>query len=265
MWPNNCRCAVGFSFDFDAESLWLGSFRQEHPVILSRGEYGARVGIGRILNLLNKYDLKATFFVPGLTAEMHPDKVEAIHAAGHEIGHHGYRHENTHHLDLENEQAILDKGIECLKKITGQVPKGYRTPAGLPGPNTFRLLVDLDFIYDSSMMAQDEPYLYTVEGRGRQLLEIPFHWELDDFPHFAFNTRPYYSGLSAPSKVYEIWADEFDVCYQEGGYFGLTMHPQVMGKRHRMKLLEKLILHMLDYPGVWFAQHIEIANWWLRK
>ncbi len=263
MWPEGYRCAVGFSFDFDAESLWIGSFKQEHPVVLSRGEYGARVGVVRLLNLLNKYNIKATFFVPGLTAEMHLDKVTAIHEAGHEIGHHGYRHENMHHMDLERELAIFHKGIECLKKITGAVPKGFRTPAGLPGAHAHQIMVDLGFVYDSSMMAQDEPYYFKVEGREKQLLEIPFHWELDDFPHFTFNTKPYYSGLSAPSKVYEIWADEFDMCYQEGGYFGLTMHPQVMGRRHRVKLLEKLILHIMEFPNVWFARHIDIANWWL--
>jgi peptidoglycan/xylan/chitin deacetylase (PgdA/CDA1 family) len=260
MWSDGVKCAVALSFDFDAETLWTGNFKMDHPTILARGEFGARVGVGRILRVLNKYDVKATFFVPGWTADKYPEQLAAIHEGGHELAHHGYLHENPSKLSLEQEKEVMEKGIESLKRVSGEAPAGYRTPTGVHSPNTMQLLVDYGFIYESSLMASDGPYMLPVEGRERSLVELPMMWELDDVPHFFFNIRPYYVGMSAPSKVLEIWKDEFDVCYEEGGFLGTIMHPQVSGQRHRVRMLERFIQYMMEKPGVWFARHVDVAR-----
>ena len=260
MWKDGIRCAVALSFDFDAETLWMSSFKADHPTILARGEFGANVGVERILRVLSKYDVKTTFFVPGWTADKYPEQMAAIHEGGHELGHHGYLHENPNKLSLEQEKEMIEKGMESLKKVSGVDPRGYRTPTGVHSENTLPLLVDYGFIYESSLMASDAPYMVPVEGRDKQLVELPIVWELDDFPHFFFNIRPYYVGLSSPSKVLEIWTDDFDVCYEEGGFFGVIMHPQITGQRHRVRMLERFIQYMMEKPGVWFAPHLDIAT-----
>lgn len=258
-WKDGSRCAVALSFDFDAETLWMGAFNLHHPTILARGVFGANVGVWRILRVLEKYGVKATFFVPGWVADKYPEQLAAIHEGGHELGHHGYLHENPSKFALPEEREILEKGIGSLKKVSGEAPRGYRTPTGVHSPNTLPLLVDCGFIYESSMMASDGPYMLPVEGRDKKLVELPIIWELDDVPHFFFNIRPYYVGMSSPYKVLEIWKDEFDVCYEEGGYLGVIMHPQVTGLRHRVRMLERFIQYMFEKPGVWFARHIDVA------
>ena len=157
-WPPGKRCAVGLSFDFDAETIWFRTLRQPFAGQMSRGEYGAREGVPRILDLLQRYDLKASFFVPGWTADKYPQLVERMHAAGHEIGHHGYEHEYVVDKGAEIELEVLSKGIESLRRLTGAVPKGYRAPAGNLGPHTLESLPDHGFTYDSSLVGGDEPY-----------------------------------------------------------------------------------------------------------
>lgn len=262
MWPQGKRCAVGLSFDFDAETLWFRTMRQPFPGQLSRGEYGARAGVPRILKLLSKYDLKATFFVPGWSADHHPQLVEQMVAGGHEIGHHGYEHEFVGNKGRETERDVLLKGIESLKRITGETPKGYRSPAGNTGPHTFDLLLDHNFIYDSSLVGDDSPYWVRTPQSNRSLLEIPYSWEMDDAPHFLFSFSPYFTGMSSQNKVYEIWEAEFAGAYEDGGFLSLVMHPQIIGRRSRMAMLERLIEQMLKQEGVWFGTHLEIALAW---
>jgi peptidoglycan/xylan/chitin deacetylase (PgdA/CDA1 family) len=260
MWKNDSRCAVGFSFDFDAESLWMGTYKHDYPVVLARGEYGARAGLPRILKILQRQDVKATFFIPGFTAEKYPDLVRQVHEEGHEVAHHGYLHENPGKLTLEEEKVVIRKGTDCLQAITGYAPVGYRLPSGVHSPHTLTLLVEHGFQYESSMVADDLPYMLPVGDSGQQILAIPFSWELDDAPHFMFSHKPYRTGMSSPTKVYEIWAAEFEVCYREGGYYGLTCHPQIIGRRHRAAMLETLIAHIKSFPDVWIARHIDIAK-----
>ncbi len=265
MWPDNKRCAVGLSFDFDAETLWTRTMRQPFPGQLSRGEYGARVGVPRILNLLKRYSLKATFFVPGWSADTHPQLVEQMYADGHEIGHHGYEHEFVANKGRDAELEVLLKGAESLKRITGQAPRGYRSPVGNTGPHTFGLLLDHDFLYDSSLVGDDDPYWIPIPQTKRQILEVPFSWELDDAPHFLFSFSPYFTGMSSQNKVYEIWEAEFDGAYADGGFLGIVMHPQIIGRRSRMAMLERLIQRILEHKGVWFATHSEVAQAWIRN
>jgi peptidoglycan/xylan/chitin deacetylase (PgdA/CDA1 family) len=266
MWPNQAKCAVLLTFDFDAESLWETTGNHNTPTYMSRGEYGARVGVPRILALLERYHLPATFFIPGITAERHPGRVEAILAAGHEIGHHGYRHESPTDLSLDEERAVLEKGFEILEKLSGRRPRGYRSPAWDLSQNSLRLFQEYGFAYDSSMMADDfQPYPLLLDGRETGVVEIPVAWELDDAPHFMFNLYPYRAGMATPDQVYQIWAAEFDGAYAAGGVFTLTMHPQFIGRYHRLLLLERLIQYIAGHPGVWFATCSDVVDEWRRQ
>ena len=269
---SRAACAVCLTFDFDAMSIWL-NLKERSPTSISRGEFGARVGILRILTLLDKHEVETTFFVPGHTADTYPEIVRKLHEKGHEIAHHGYCHESPADLKYEEEVAILDKGISSLQAITGKRPLGYRSPSWEISPNTLKLLLERDFIYDSSTMADDFiPYQCRIGdkvsiskpfkfGRESRLLEIPVAWNLDDWPLFEYEES---SGLSAPSKVYEIWAGDFDYMYKhvESGVFTLTLHPQVIGRGHRIVVLEKLIKHMKSCKNVWFARMIDVARAW---
>ena len=266
MWRDNKKCAVLLTFDFDAESLWETTGNHNTPTYMSRGEYGSRVGVPRILSLLDKYQIRATFFVPGITAERHRAVVREIQARGHEIGHHGYRHESPTDLSLDEERAVLEKGFEILEAVTGERPCGYRSPAWDLSDNSIQLFQEYGFLYDSSMMA-DDFQLYPLELNNQQLdiIEIPVAWELDDAPHYMFNLYPYRAGMSAPSKVYEIWAAEFEGAYASSGVYTLTMHPQISGRYHRLQMLEQLIQYMAGHPDVWFATCTEVVNDWRQR
>ena len=266
MWDKNKKCCVVLSFDFDAESMWARA-KPFRPALTSRGEYGARVGVPRILSLLDKYGIRGTFFVPADTARRHSAIVKEIHDGGHEIGHHGDVHENPLRLEMDEEKRILDTGFETLEKVTGLRPKGYRSPGWELSPNSVRLFREFGLLYDSSMMG-DDFRLYRLKDKGKEtdVVEIPISWELDDAPHFMFNFSPaYLVGMSAPSKVYEIWSAEFDGAYLNDGVFTLTMHPQIIGRYHRLVMLEKLIKYIRGHTGVWFTTCTDVANDWLNK
>jgi peptidoglycan-N-acetylglucosamine deacetylase len=256
------RIAVALTYDFDAESAWLGAFGVDTPSALSRGAYGAHEGIPRILRLLEEYDLPGTFYIPGDTADRHPDRVAEIVAAGHEVGHHGYLHEAPHVLDEPDERRMLERGLEALAKH-GVTPTGYRSPSWELSKNTFRLLEEYGFRYDASQLAKDRPYWVMDGDRQTSLVEVPGAWELCDSAHFLFAYNPMYLvGLSGQSKVQEIWIEDFDGMYQEGGdvCYVLTMHPQMIGRHHRMSMVRRVIEHILSHDGVWFAEMHEIAD-----
>jgi len=269
---------VCLTFDFDALSVWLGPRGATSPSAISRGEF-AVVGVQRILKLLAGNDISSTFFIPGHTVETYPETVEAILAAGHEIGHHGYLHENPCALSGQDEErAVLERGLDALQRVAGVKPLGYRSPSWDNSPHTIELLVDYGFRYESSLMAHDfrpcwcrlgdvprsdGPYEF---GKPTELVEMPVSWVLDDFPHFEFVKSGgfLYPGLSAGSKVEEIWRDEFLFMLREepGGIFNLTMHPEVIGRGHRMLTLERLIETMSGHGGVQFSTLGQAAEAW---
>ena len=269
---------VCLTFDFDTMAAWMGSFGASTPGILSRGEFGGRVGIYRVLDVLDRYQLPATFFVPGYTADSFPDAVRAVVARGHEIGHHGYLHESpTSYLgDPAGERAMYEKGIEALERVAGVRPVGYRSPGWDLTEHSIELLVELGFRYDSSLAADDYHCYFArtgdiarldggfVFGQPSEIVEIPVSWSWDDFPQFEFVSSPTFSAntLASPSKVFEIWASDIDFMVERiaGGVFDLTMHPQVIGRGHRIKLLERVIEHCLQYPTLRFARMSEVAE-----
>jgi len=257
---------VCLTFDFDAVSLWIGTMRQSSATPLSRGEFGALVGLSRVLEVLKSKGVPATFFVPSHTARAFPAQTLSIRDAGHEIALHGCCHENPVGLERGAEEEILDRSIAELRSVLGTdySPRGYRSPAWDLTPNSISILEERGILYDSSMMADDyRPYLarkgYIATeasyepGRPSQVVEIPVAWELDDFPHFVFLNKPMYLGLRTPGEVFELWKEEFDFCHSLGdGVFTLTMHPQVIGRGPRMAMLARLMDHMRSQPDVVF-------------
>jgi len=265
--PHNRRIAVAFTFDFDAESAWLGSFKMDTPSALSRGAYGANEGVPRILRLLDRYHLPATFFIPGDTADRHPDETRAIVNAGHEIGHHGYLHEPPPLLTLEEERTMIERGLDALDRITGKRPRGYRSPAWELSTSTFGLLEEYGFAYDASQLGADRPGWVLDVGRRTNLVEVPSAWELTDSGHFMMVPAAGLPGGKAPSHVEEIWREDFNGMYEEGGdvCFVLTMHPQIIGRPHRMRMLERMIQHITQHEEVWIAQMGDIADDFRRR
>lgn len=259
-WPEGSRVAVTLSFDFDNETLTLRN-GDTSPSRLSTGEYGSRAALPRVLELLKRYDIPATFFVPGVSAKLYPDDVKRIAEAGHEIGIHGWIHEWTASLEREDERMLMVRSLDTLEEVAGRRPVGIRTGSWEYSPSTADLIAELGLLYDSSLMADDVPYEVVSEGRPTGVVQLPVEWILDDYPYFGMDrfssTRPY----TPPSGVYEIWAAEFDVAYEEGGMLLLTLHPHIIGHRSRIAMLERLIRYMRSHSGVWFATHEQVARY----
>jgi peptidoglycan/xylan/chitin deacetylase (PgdA/CDA1 family) len=254
------RHLVCLTFDFDALSSWI--YRgATTPTPLSRGEFGA-VGAERILALLAERGIASTWFIPGHTIETYPAFCARVHAAGHEIGHHGYLHEPPGELAREAEEAVLVRGNEAIARLTGAQARGYRSPAWDLSPHTIDLLLAHGFVYDSSLMGHDYlPYrartgdVITRDGPARfgpetRLIELPISWSLDDYPHFEYVRAPAFSqqGLQAAQGVLANWLDEFRYMARtvEWGVLTYTFHPQVIGRGYRMLLLERLIAGLAE-------------------
>ena len=258
-WPEGGRVAVTLSFDLDTETLMLRNGITS-PSRLSTGQYGARAGLPRVLELLQRHNIQATFFMPAVSAKLYSAQVRQIADAGHEVGIHGWIHEFTSSLERGEERMLMQQSLETLEEITGRRPVGIRTGSWEYSENTLELIRELGLFYDSSLMADDVPYELLSAGQPTGVVELPVEWILDDYPYFGMNrysgTRPY----TPPSAVYEIWTAEFDMAYEEGGLFLLTMHPQIIGHRSRIAMLEELIQYMRARPGVWFATHEQVAR-----
>ena len=258
-WPDGARAAVALSFDFDNDTPSLRDGRTS-PSVLSQGEYGARTALPRVLALLERYRIPATFFIPAVSAKLYPEEVKRIAAAGHEIGVHGWIHERNSLLEREDERDLMKRAITTLTEISGKKPVGMRTPSWDYSPSTLDLVKELGLLYDSSLMADDSPYEVLSSGKPTGIVELPVEWILDDFPYFGMDrfstTRPY----TPPSHVLEIWAAEFDGAYEERGLFLLTMHPHVIGHRSRIQMLEKLVQHIRQRSGIWWATHEQVAR-----
>lgn len=254
-WPGGARVAVCLSFDVDNESFTLNR-GDTAPVTLSAGEYGAVRGLPRVLDALDRHGIPGSFYIPAVSAQLHPQMIEDIRKRErHEIGVHGWIHESLPELnDAAEEERLLTQAIEYLTKTSGKRPVGYRAPAWAFSQHTLGLIRKAGFLYDSSMMAMDEPYEILSNGQPAGLIELPVEWILDDAPYFGRA-----GALPSPEMIFRVYRDEFDVAYQERTMFMLTMHPHVVGHRSRMKHLEELITYMKARPGVWFATAEQIA------
>ncbi|MGE0814672.1 MAG: polysaccharide deacetylase [Vicinamibacterales bacterium] len=256
-WPNGAKVAVCISFDIDNESPLMARDLKPLPVPMSETEYGAVEAMPRILALLDKERLPASFYVPAVSAILAPDMVPAIMKSGrHEVALHGWIHESLPALnDAGEEERLLKQSLDYFTKVTGKRPVGTRAGAWAFSHHTLDILLKAGLLYDSSMMSMDSPYLLKANGRDTTLVELPVSWVLDDAPYF---TRT--GALPSPEAIFKVYQDEFDVAYREGGMLMLTFHPHISGRRSRIVHLEKLISYMKSKPGVWFATAEQIAN-----
>jgi peptidoglycan-N-acetylglucosamine deacetylase len=287
--PKEILCAFGV--DVDAVAGWLGSYAgEDSPDDISRGMFAGEVGSPRLLNLFKKYGLRTTWFIPGHSAETFPDQMKAVAEAGHEIGVHGYSHENPIAMTREQEEAILDKCLDVLTKLSGKRPTGYVAPWWEFSPVTNELLLERGIKYDHSLMHKDfHPYYVRVgdswtkidyskhpdawmkplvRGRETDLIEIPASWYLDDLPPMMFIKKaPNSHGFVSPRHLEESWRDQFDWVYRENDYavFTMTIHPDVSGRPQVLLMLERLIEHIQKHEGTKFLTFDEIAEDFKRR
>ncbi|PAU74051.1 polysaccharide deacetylase family protein [Halomonas salipaludis] len=277
---------VAFGVDVDAVAGWLGSYGgEDSPDDISRGMFSGEVGSLRLLKLFERYNLKTTWFIPGHSIETFPEQMKAVADAGHEIGVHGYSHENPIAMTREQEREVLDHSIELVTKLSGKRPTGYVAPWWEFSPITNELLLERGIKYDHSLMHNDfHPYYVRVgdswtkidyskkakdwmkplqRGEETDLIEIPANWYLDDLPPMLFIKKsPNSHGFVSPRHLGEMWQDQFDWVYRENDYavFTMTVHPDVSGRPQVLMMLERMIEHILGHEGVHFCTFNEIAD-----
>jgi peptidoglycan/xylan/chitin deacetylase (PgdA/CDA1 family) len=256
-WPNGARVAVCLSFDVDNELLQRAN---PLPVPVSVGEYGATTALPRILELLDRHQVPATFFIPAMGVMLHSEMVPAILAGGrHEIGVHGWIHEFWPGIgDAATEQRLLEQSIAYLTKAAGKRPVGVRAPSSGFGPQTFDLIRKAGFLYDSSLLAADEPYEIVSNGRPSGVIELPISEIGNDHVYYGETAN---GSLPSPDAVFEIYKAEFDLAFQERTMFILTQHPHVGGRRSRIVQLDRLIAYIKSKRDVWFATMEQVATY----
>lgn len=256
-WPNGARVAVCLTFDVDNELLQRNN---PLPVPLSVGEYGATTGVPRILDLLDRHKVPATFFIPAMTIMLHPEIAPAIlKRKRHEIGVHGWIHEFWPDFkDADQEQRMMARSIEYLTKATGKRPVGVRAPGSGFSEHTFDLIRKSGFLYDSSLLAADEPYEINSDGQPSGVIELPISEVDNDYVYYGETAN---GALPSPDAVFQIYKAEFDGAYQERTMFILTQHPHVGGRRSRIQVLERLVSYIQSKPDVWFATMEQVARY----
>jgi peptidoglycan-N-acetylglucosamine deacetylase len=265
-WPSDVQCAVCFTFDVEGPTEFLAMSPQwaHHPSLMSMSAFGPQQGVTRVLDLLDSYDIKATFFVPGYIAEQYPDAVRELINREHEVAHHGYLHEQPAGMTSEQQAQSLERGTEALASLTRRRPVGYRAP----GPDTSvhmpELLQQQGFLYDSSLMGNDIPY--TLETSHGKLLELPIHWSLMDKPHYIFAYEARRVGtMASVEQVHRNWILEFEGAYRYGRTIILALDPGYSGYLSRLMYLERFIRHIKSFPGVAILRAADLAQIWLEQ
>ncbi len=257
-WPNGAKVAVVLGFDVDNETWSLPDGRINHGV-LSDYQYGAKEGLPRVLKLLDERKLPASFFVPAAADILAPETLPSIMASGrHEVALHGWIHEDVRKLDnAAEEERLTRQAFDYIKEKTGKAPVGIRTGSWEISPHSVGIASKLGLLYDSSMMAMDEPYQLLSNGKDTGVIELPITWILDDAPYLPAD----YGTMPSPELVFKAYKDEFDVAYAENSVFILTLHPQVIGRRSRIVHLRDFIDYMQSKPGVWFTTAADLARY----
>lgn len=272
--PPGKKIAVNLGTDFDAQCLWLGAFNRPSPASMSRGEFGAEVGVPRLLSLYKRYDVRTTWFTPGHSIDTFPEQCKKVLDDGHEFGHHGYYHENPTMISADTERRLVDLAFATFKDVLGIRPVGYRSPYWDYSESTLDIIEESGLIYDTSLMGRDfHPYhpqrwqvrweQGNVAGRASRVLEVPVNWYLDDFPPLAYTGAQ--AGMQDSNTIYQRWRDIFDYAYanETNPVFATCVHPQIIGQAHHMLWYEKLVEHISGHEGVWFATIEEIAGAWV--
>ena len=256
-WPGGARAAAAFTFDFDAEEVWIGEdpANADKPGILSQGTYGAKVAVPLVLDVLERRGVRSTFFIPGRVAERHPERVDEIVARGHEIAHHGYTHTSPTKLSPDEEERELVKGLEALEGFGVEV-RGYRSPSWDFSEATLGLLERHGFAYSSNLMDDIRPYRH----EGSTIAEVPIHWILDDAPHFWFDPASWTKKISTVEEVRSIWQREVLGILDLRGAAIVTCHPQIIGRPGRVGFLEEFIAFVQGLDDVWVATTAEISG-----
>jgi len=257
MWPDGARCAAAFSFDFDAEEVWIADdpAGAQRPGMVSQGSYGARRGVGLVLEILARRRAPATFFVPGRVAERHAERVQEIVAAGHELGHHGYTHTPPTRLSRDEEADELARAKRILESFGVEVT-GYRSPSWEFSAHTLELLQEHGLCYSSNLMDDIRPYRH----ENSPIVELPVQWILDDAAHFWFDGDSWNKKISTNAEVRSIWKAEFLGIRRLGGCCVFTLHPQIIGRPGRLELLDEFIGFVQQHDDVWLATCREIAG-----
>ena len=230
-WPNGARVAVMISFDVDNDTISIARNAEPSIGAMSQGEYGARVGLQRVVDLMDRHEIPASFFIPAVSLVLRPEMVDVIQASGrHEFAVHGWIHELNSELDVETERNLVIRATNYLEQATGSRPVGYRAPSWNFSPNTLDIIRGLGFLYDSSLMADDRPYELMQNGEPTGMVELPVEWILDDAP--LMNPRG--NSYTPPRELLQVYIDEFDKAWEEGTMFLLTTHPHIIGHRSRM-------------------------------
>jgi peptidoglycan/xylan/chitin deacetylase (PgdA/CDA1 family) len=287
--PKEIFCSFGI--DVDAVAGWLGSYGGEDSTLdISRGMFAGEVGVPRLLSLFERYGLRTTWFIPGHSIETFPQQTQMVAAAGHEIGVHGYSHENPVHMTPDQEEDVLDRTIELVERLSGRYPRGYVAPWWELSPVTVDLLIKKGLQYDHSLMHDDfTPYYVRsgdswtkidyskpaahwmkplVRGTPTSLVQIPASWYLDDLPPMMFIKKaPNSHGFVNPRQLEQIWIDQFDWVYREMDYavFTIAIHPDVSGRPQVLLMLERVIQHISGHPGVQWMPFEEIAQDFVRR
>lgn len=264
IWPHGKRLAVMVTFDFDAESLQLARFRGKELYFAdrSRGEYGPDEGLKRCLDLLDRREIKSTFFIPGYVMEKYPQHVREIDRRGHEIGYHGYLHETVLGTPREEEEENMAHSETLLKELTGKKFLGHRAPGSVMQKYTVDLILQRGYLYSSAMKTCDWAYCYEKGGEKLPLVELPTDYCLDDYTYYFYTLcEPYHRSLYNNRYVREIWQDEFDGLAAEGDkIMVLKLHPQLIGRASRARLLEELVAYMQE-NGAWITTCEEVARY----
>lgn len=265
-WPEGKKSAVMLSIELDGEFIWISMDPsiKNRPKSLSVSTYGWKRGFERVMNALNESKLIATFFVPGIVAEKYPENVKRVHEAGHEIALHGYEHENFGLLSWKEQETAIKKGVISIEKVTGSRPVGFRAPEGEVTPETMHILNELGFIYDSSFMDSDIPYIYGEICGEERLVEIPMRYEMSDFVAFAYNWSPEYplgeSRIAGFTDTLDNWKDELKAYHDYGLCCVPRFDPQIIGHPGRIELF-KDVLYYISTGDRWIATGKEIANY----
>lgn len=259
-WPHGARCAVALTFDMDADSILHLEHADAHQRVSAASmlRYGPEIGVPRILATYRKFDIKQTFFIPAWCIEQYPRTVELILEDGHEIAHHGYLHENPVGQSREEQAYWLRRGIEVIEKHTGQRPRGWRAPLYNFSDASADLLIAEGFSYDASLMSDDIPFL--IQTASGQLIELPSHWGLDDWPPYVHSLDlDYVMPVRGPKEAVAGFRAEFDAAWEYGGLWVSVWHPFVSGRLARWHEVEQLLHYMVEKGDVWFAPMESIA------
>jgi peptidoglycan/xylan/chitin deacetylase (PgdA/CDA1 family) len=260
-WPNGARCAVAYTFDLDADStILLNTPDTAHTRVCASSmmRYGPTVAIPRIVEVMRRYNLRQTFFVPGWCVENYPRAIERLVENGHEIAHHGYLHEKPNVISQDEQLEVLQRGVEAIVKATGARPRGYRAPSYAFSDHTLHQLVSEGFLYESSLLGDDVPYV--VRSGNGELIELPVDYSMDDWNQYmCFKELGYMLPVASPQRAMELFRAEFDAAYNNGGMWITVWHPFVSGRLARCEAMIGLIEYMLEKGDVWFATTAEIA------